>query len=263
MQNTAFSNKVVVVTGAAAGIGKSIAGAFIDVGARVLLVDYNAELLATTCAELNTEQAVGLVADMSTAPQVQADIVQQAVRQFGGLDILVNNAGVYPSKMALDISVADWDNIFDLNVRGYFFMAQQAAKYMQAHGAGGNIINISSTAAITARPGVSHYCATKAAIKMLTQVLALEWAKYNIRVNSVAPGLIETEALLASLQTSEAQAEHKEKLSYCPLERAGLGSEIAAAVLFMADNSKAAFITGQVLFVDGGYTAGKLYKTKK
>lgn len=263
MQHTRFANKTVIVTGAAAGIGKAIAGEFMASGAKVLLVDYNAQLLAKTCAEFNSDRVAGLVADMSTAPDVQQEIVQVAVEKFGSLDILVNNAGAYPSKMALDITVADWDKLFDLNVRGYFFMAQQAAKYMIEHTESGNIINISSTASVAARPGVTHYCATKAAVKMMTQGLALEWAKHKIRVNSVAPGLIETEALLASLKTTEEQDEHKEKLSYCPIERAGLGTEIAEAVMFLADNNKAAFITGHVMFVDGGYTAGKLYSTKK
>lgn len=263
MANLSFTDKSVIVTGAAAGIGKAIAQAFLDNDANVLLVDFDAALLNKTCSELDNGKVASFVADMSTAPQVQHDIVAAALAKFGRIDVLVNNAGVYPSKMAIDIAVEDWDEIFNLNVRGYFFMAQQVAKHMMNSGISGNIINISSTASIMARPGVTHYCATKAAVKMMTQVLALEWADKNIRVNSVAPGLIETEALLASLKTAEQQAEHREKLSYCPLGRAGFGSEIANAVLFLADNDKSAFTTGQVLFVDGGYTAGKVYNTKK
>jgi NAD(P)-dependent dehydrogenase (short-subunit alcohol dehydrogenase family) len=259
-----FDNKTVVVTGAAAGVGKGIVKGFLESGAKVLLVDYNEQLLNSTYSGLAVsykDNIAMFAADLRQAASVSANIVAYAEEKLGPIRILVNNAGIYPSKFALEITENDWDALYDLNVKGYFFMAQAVAKRMVDQGMKGSIINISSTASILARPGVAHYCSSKAAIKMMTQVLALEWAQYRIRVNAVAPGLIETEALLTSLDSDVAQKEHAEKISMCPLNRVGLPSEIADSVLFLASDN-AAYITGQNLFADGGYTAGRVFKSK-
>ncbi|HWR39936.1 MAG TPA: SDR family oxidoreductase [Patescibacteria group bacterium] len=259
-----FDNQTVIVTGAAAGVGKGIAAGFLDSGAKVLLVDYDKQLLANTYRELATDFAGRLamfVANLRQAASISAEIVVYAEEKFGPVRVLVNNAGIYPSKFALEITEDDWDALYDLNVKGYFFMAQAVAKNMVDKGIRGSIVNISSTASVLARPGVAHYCSSKAAVKMMTQVLALEWAQYGIRVNAVGPGLIETEALLASLDSDVARKEHKEKIVMCPLNRVGLPSEIAASVLFLA-SEHAAFTTGQNLFADGGYTAGRVFKSK-
>lgn len=259
-----FCNKTVIVTGAAAGIGMAIARAFLENGAKVLLVDFNPHLLAQTLATFAASypgRVEMMVADLRQAHIRGAEIVQTAVAKFGGLDVLVNNAGIYPSKYSLNIEEQDWDNVFDLNVKGYFFMAQAAARYWVAAGRTGNIVNISSGAAANARPGAIPYTTSKAAVVMLTHGLALEWIRKGIHVNAVGPGLIETEALMASLKTDEARAEHKEKITMIPVGRPGLPSEIAEAVLFLAsDNAK--FIVGQNLFVDGGYTCGRVFKSK-
>lgn len=260
-----YENKTVIVTGAAAGIGKAIVEAFLVNKACVLLVDYNEKLLNATLADLEKQypqQVAGMVADLSQAHAVGTEIVEKAAAAFGSVDILINNAGIYPSKYSLDVTEEDWDKVFDLNVKGYFFMAQAAARYWVAHEKKGVIINISSGAAQNARPGAIPYTTSKAAVVMLTHGLALEWIRKGIRVNAVGPGLIETEALLASLKTAEAQAEHKEKITMIPIGRPGLTTEIAETVLFLASD-KAEFIVGQNLFVDGGYTCGRVFKSKQ
>ena len=260
-----FAGKTVIVTGAAAGIGRYIAEAFLQNGANVLLVDFNKELLnkTLTCfAERFTGKAKGFIADLRQAHEVGKDIVADAIDKFGGIDVLINNAGIYPSKYLLDLEENDWNRIFDLNVKGYFFMGQAAARYWVNKKQKGVIVNISSGAAQNARPGAIPYTTSKAAVVMLTKGMALEWIRKGIRVNAVGPGLIETEALLASLNTEEAQKEHLEKITMIPIARTGLPSEIADAVLFLASD-KAEFIVGQNLFVDGGYTAGRVFKSKQ
>ncbi len=227
------------------------------------MVDYNEKLLGDTHRELAGKFAGNVAmftADLRQAAVAGSRIVAFANEKFGPVNVLVNNAGIYPSKLALEISETDWDMLFDLNVKGYFFMAQAAAQNMIDNDIKGSIVNISSTASITARPGVVHYCSSKAAVKMMTQVLALEWAQFGIRVNAVGPGLIETEALLDSLDTDTAKQEHREKIAMCPLNRVGLPSEIAESVVFLA-SSHAAFVTGQNLLADGGYTAGRVFKS--
>ena len=260
-----FAGKTVIVTGAAAGIGRYIAEAFLQNGANVLLVDFNKELLNKTLAcfaERFTGKAKGFIADLRQAHEVGKDIVADAIDKFGGIDVLINNAGIYPSKYLLDLEENDWNRIFDLNVKGYFFMGQAAARYWVNKKQKGVIVNISSGAAQNARPGAIPYTTSKAAVVMLTKGMALEWICKGIRVNAVGPGLIETEALLASLNTEEAQKEHLEKIIMIPIARTGLPSEIADAVLFLASD-KAEFIVGQNLFVDGGYTAGRVFKSKQ
>lgn len=260
----AFEGKTVIVTGGAAGIGKAIALDFLQNGANVLLVDYNEELLTKTVNEFLAtfpKKVVSFIADLRQANVIGKNIVEYAVLQFGSVDILINNAGIYPSKYSLELEEKDWNNVLDLNVKGYFFMAQAIARYLVTNKKKGVIINISSGASITARPGAIPYCTSKAAVKMLTHGLALEWIRYGIRVNAVGPGLIETEALLKSLDSDEAIKEHKEKISMIPIARTGLPEEIADAVMFVASD-KAEFVVGQNFLVDGGYTAGRVFKSK-
>lgn len=260
MDSALLAGERVVVTGAAAGIGKGIAKTLLAAGASVMLVDVNEPELIKTAMELSyKDQLRYLVADLGESDAAQ-QIMQTVVEQMGGLEVLVNCAGIYPSTPALEIELQEWNRVYDLNVRAPFFLAQAAAKVMIDKGTAGRIINISSTASEVARPGVAHYCSSKAALKMLTQVLALEWAPYGIRVNALGPGLVETETLLATLVTETAQKEHAEKLSYCPLKRAAAVEEIAEGVLFFASR-QSSYITGQTLLVDGGYSAGRVFQS--
>ncbi|MBA4494323.1 SDR family NAD(P)-dependent oxidoreductase [Paenactinomyces guangxiensis] len=255
---------VAIVTGGASGIGRGIAEALLQAGSSVLIADVNEARASDTVKELQAkygkEKTAYHVADLrqhSAAEQV----VEAALQSFGSIDILVNCAGLYPSTNALQIDESEWDVVFDVNVKAVFFLSQAAAKVMIRQGKGGRIINVTSTASEVARPGVAHYCSSKAAAKMLTQVLALEWAKHGIRVNALGPGLVETETLLSTLVTEDAVREHQEKLSYCPMNRAALIEEIAEGVLFFAtDQSR--YVTGQTLLIDGGYSAGRVFQSK-
>jgi NAD(P)-dependent dehydrogenase (short-subunit alcohol dehydrogenase family) len=261
----ALEGKTAIITGAASGIGKGIAKGFVQSGSSVLLVDINADKLADTQEELaaeNTEVKVcTMTADLREFSNFQV-IVDHAVGEMGSVDILVNCAGIYPSTPALLITEEEWDQLIDLNLKGYFFLCQTVAKQMIKQGDGGSIVNITSSASEVARPGVAHYCASKAGVKMLTQVLSLEWAEYGIRINALGPGLVETETLLKTLVTDEAKAEHKEKISYCPMNRIALLEEIADGVIFFA-SGQSSYVTGQTLLVDGGYSAGRSFQTKR
>lgn len=261
MTKNTLQGKRAIITGAAAGIGKGIAKAFLEAGASVFLVDVSQERLEVTAQELKPLGHIRTYSADLREPGVAAKIFQAALESYDQVDVLVNCAGIYPSTPALEISEKEWGEVFDLNVKGVFFLSQAVAKTMVQKKIPGRIINITSTASEVARPGVAHYCSSKAAAKMLTQVLALEWAPYGIRVNAVGPGLVETETLLTTLNSEEAQKEHKEKLSYCPLRRAALVEEIAEGVLFFA-TGQSSYVTGQTLLIDGGYSAGRVFQSK-
>lgn len=264
MSDRTFNDKAVLITGSGAGIGKGIARKFIEEGADVFLVDINEEKLVETKEELQNiagmnQEIFLLSGDLCCSP-FRKKVVDQAVLSLGKIDVLVNSAGIYPSKPALEITEKDWDAVLDLNLKAVFFLNQAVAQTMIEKKISGSLINITSTASEVARPGVVHYCSSKAGAKMMTQVLALELAPYNIRVNALGPGLVETETLMKTLTTEKAVKEHEEKLSYSPLQRAAGVEEIASGVLYFA-SSKASYVTGQTLLIDGGYSAGRIFKS--
>jgi NAD(P)-dependent dehydrogenase (short-subunit alcohol dehydrogenase family) len=266
MSERSFYNKAVLITGSGAGIGKGIAKKFVQEGADVFLVDINEGSLAETMKELQTiagpNQKIIILSGDLCISSFRKEAVEQSVESLGKIDVLVNSAGIYPSKPALEITEKDWDSVVDLNMKAVFFLNQAVAQTMIEKKTNGSLINITSTASEVARPGVVHYCASKAGVKMMTQVLALELAQYNIRVNAVGPGLVETETLMNTLTTEKAVKEHEEKLSYSPLQRAAGVEEIADGVLYFA-GSKSSYVTGQSLLIDGGYSAGRIFKSLK
>ncbi|MEU8206853.1 SDR family NAD(P)-dependent oxidoreductase [Streptosporangium sp. NPDC049046] len=246
---------VVLVTGGAQGIGRGIADAFHDAGATVVVADldetrterFAAELAATSVASPAPVSAVRL--DVRDPGSVTAAF-EHATTRHGGVDVLVNCAGVYPNTPVLDMTAAEWDEVFAVNVRGVMLTSQAFARTSGALGGGRRIVNVSSGAARSARVGAAHYCSSKAAVEMLTRVLALEFAPSGITVNAVAPGLIEVPATLAL------SAEYVTTLvAGQPVHRMGTPAEIARACLFLADPDSS-FITGSVLDVDGGFLAG-------
>jgi len=181
------------------------------------------------------------------------------VEAFGGLDVLVNCAGIFPTSSALELPVEEWDRVLGLNLRAPFLLSQAAANWLVSEGRPGNVVNIASTAGSVARPGVAHYAASKAGLVMLTKVLAIEWAEHGIRVNAVAPGLVKTPGVERALGTEESRREHGAKISKIPMSRTGEPREISSAVVFLASDSSS-FVTGQTLFVDGGYSAGHTFR---
>lgn len=249
--------QVAVVTGAASGIGRELVLAMTEAGARVLAVDRDGRGLEDTCS-LVGGVAEPLILDLleDTAGE---RVVEGAVGTFGGIDVLVNCAGIFPSSPALELATVEWDLVLGLNLRAPFLLSQAAARHMVGVREGGNIVNVASAAGAIARPGVAHYCSSKAGLIMLTKVLAIEWAEHDIRVNAVAPGLVETPGVEDLLRTEEGRQEHEQKLAKIPLARTGKPQEIAETVIFLASDA-ASFVTGHALFVDGGYSAGHTFR---
>lgn len=245
-----FTNARVIVTGATSGIGKAIARAFYQAGARVAICGRkNLEAAEQEIAGEDRSHLLACIVDLSDLGQLEA-FFQKTVKTFGGIDILVNNAGVQFPKPSVEVTQEDWSRTVDTNLRAYFFGAQLAAKDMLARGESGSIVNIGSVNAITVVPGQAVYAATKAGISQMTKSLAREWGKNGIRVNCVAPGSIPT-AINASIYADPAV--DRAMCEKIPMGRRGQVHEVADATLYMA-SPYASYITGQTLFVDGGLT---------
>ena len=252
MSELKLAAKVAVVTGAASGIGRSIAQGMVEAGARVVGVDRDPEGVQQGGYRLEREMLpLGIDLTEDDAP---SRIVEAALERFGSIDVLVNCAGIFPSTPALEISHDEWDRVFGINLRAPFLCSQEIVRWAVRNGRSCSIVNVASSAGVVARPGVAHYCASKAALIMLTKALAVEWAEHGIRVNAVAPGLVETPGVAELTSTEQGQEEHHRKIDRIPLARPGEPREIAEAVLYL---SSASYVTGETLFVDGGYAAGR------
>src|SRR3989454_11626132 len=246
-----FTDQVVLITGAGAGIGSGMAKAFHDAGARVALGDFRETAIARTAARLGSSSRVYTrTVDVRDA-RATAEFLDGAERALGPVTVAVANAGIYPNTPVLDMTPEEWDRVMETNVRGVFLTCQAAARAMVARGTRGKIITLSSGAALSGRVGAAHYCASKAGVLMFTKVLALELARHHINVNSIAPGLIEVEG-----EVSPLTAEHVETLTrQIPCGRIGTPQDVANAALFLA-SPLAEFITGEVVAVNGGASAG-------
>lgn len=236
-----------LVTGGGRGIGRAVCLALAKAGVD-LCINYAAgssaaEQTAEECRELGV-QAVVLQADVTNPAECQ-NLVEKAAGTFGRLDVLVNNAGVNADKLILRMQEADFDKVIDTNLKGAFFCCKAACKLMMRQRYG-RIINISSVVGLHGNAGQSNYAASKAGLIGLTKSLAKEFAARGVTVNAVAPGFIETDMTAAMPEAAKAAA-----LAAVPAGRIGHADEVAAAVAFLA-SSQAAYITGQVLCVDGG-----------
>jgi NAD(P)-dependent dehydrogenase (short-subunit alcohol dehydrogenase family) len=247
-----MSNPVVLITGALTGIGRATALAFANEGARIVVSgrrDDAGQALATELRALGAE-AEFIRADVRHENEVQ-DMVDKTVARFGRLDVAVNNAGTEGTPGPVTEQTAEsYAATFDTNVLGVLLSLKHELRVMQAQGAG-SIVNLSSTMGHRGAPGASLYTASKHAVEGLTKSAALEGAAFGVRVNAVAPGPIET----AMLDRFTGNADRKAGLvAGVPLKRAGRPEEIADAIVF-ASSSKASFISGQVIAVNGGKTA--------
>jgi 3-oxoacyl-[acyl-carrier protein] reductase len=249
-----FTNHVVLITGAGAGIGFGIAKAFHEAGARVALGDVRETAAVRAASRLGSSPPVYTRSVDVRDPRSTAEFFSGAEHALGPVTVAVANAGIYPNTPVLEMAAEEWDRVMETNVRGVFLTCQAAARKMVAGGAGGKIVTIASGAAFSGRPGAAHYCASKAGVVMFTKVLALELAKHHINVNCIAPGLIEVEG-----EVSPLTAEYVETLTRSiPWGRIGNPQDIANAALFLA-SPLAEFITGEVLAVNGGSSAGRAF----
>ena len=248
-----LSGKSAIVTGAASGIGREIALTLAANGAQVTVADINPEGAASVAGQIAESGGMAEVAqvDVTDSERVNS-MVEAATSAFGSLDILVNVAGFGFNSRIVDMREEDWDLVLGVNLKGQFLCCRAAARRMIEQGQGGRIVNIASTAANNARYEGGAYCAAKAGVVQLTKVLALELGEYGITVNAVGPGFTETPA------TVESSDEYRSNfLAQVPAGRSGRTSDIANAVLFLA-SPLAEYVNGQAIYVDGGYSAGKL-----
>lgn len=247
-----FDGSNVIVTGACGIYGRWIAEAFAREGARLCLTDRDADALEACLAEIAPASGSFAVAGDLTKDDDVRSLAAEVERIWGAPDILVNNAGVYPSGFLLDIDVAEWDRIMDLNLRTPFLLTQQMALLMVKQKRPGSVINISSGASGKMRRSVVPYCVSKTALDRLTKGFAIELAEFGIRVNAVEPGFA------AGSTTSPLTEDHvRNTLGGIPLGRASSKDDAANAVLFLCSEA-ASYITGATLSVDGGNSIGSL-----
>lgn len=240
------------ITGAARGIGKCLAEAFTEMGASIAIVDIDIEEAEKTAGELTDRYSTHTIAircDVTDAEDVER-MMDTFIKEYGTIDFAINNAGIANTYPAEEISSKDFKKVVDINLNGVFLTAQAAARQMIKEGKAGSIVNTASMSAhiINTPQTIANYCASKGGVLLLTKALAVEWAKYNIRVNCVSPGYMATE-LVAEMKNM-----HEGWISKIPAGRLGVPEDLAGAYLYLLSDA-ARYTTGTDLIVDGGYTS--------
>ena len=250
-----LKNKVAIITGARRGMGKSHALTLAKAGAKVVVADISQEDCEMVVEEIKKQggEALAVKCDVTKKDDID-NMVKVAMEKWRKVDILVNNAGICQFKPFLELTEEEWDRTLDINLKGYFLCAQAAAKEMvkQKSGAIVNIASIAMGQMGKGMAGLAHYSASKGGIAALTKTLALELAPYNIRVNAIAPGAIDT-PMSASIKMDQKALEAT--LAMIPLHRMGKAEEVSNLVLFLASGASS-YITGSTVIIDGGWLAG-------
>jgi NAD(P)-dependent dehydrogenase (short-subunit alcohol dehydrogenase family) len=250
-----FQGKVIIVTGAAMGIGKAAAKAFAQEGGRVALVDIDAQAAAKALEELYQipAEAIYLPCDVSKEADVRS-MVEHVTGLWGRLDVLVNNAGIYRQGNILEATGEDWDRILSINLTGAFLCSKYAAEFM-VHQGQGVIVNVASEAGLVGIGGQVAYNVSKAGMINLTRSCAVDLARFGVRVNCVCPGTTFTPLVEAAVNRAADPQQARHLLeSVRPMNRLGKVEEIASGILFMASDEPG-YATGAVLSIDGGFTA--------
>ncbi len=250
-----LKDKVAIITGARRGMGRTHALILAKAGAKVVVSDISQEDCQKVVDEIEKDggEALAYKCDVSKKEEIEG-MVKETVDKFGKVDILVNNAGIAQFKPFLELTEEEWDRTLDINLKGYFLCAQTVAKEMVKQKSGA-IVNIASVAMGQVGVGflnLAHYCASKGGIVGMTEALALELAPYNIRINAVSPGMIET-PMIDSIKENPEQ--EKELLKRVPMKRMGKPEEVSNLVLFLVSD-ESSYMTGSIVVVDGGWLAG-------
>jgi NAD(P)-dependent dehydrogenase (short-subunit alcohol dehydrogenase family) len=250
-----LKGKVAIITGAGKGMGEADSIKLAQAGAKVVLADIDTASCEKVAEKIKKEKGEALVVkcDQSKKADVE-NVVKETLKKFGKIDILVNNAGIFPFEPFLQMPEANFEKVIDINLKGYFLMAQACAKEMvkQKSGAIVNITSVAMGQVGMGFAGLTHYCASKGGITAMSEAMALELAPMGIRVNCIAPGAIDTPGASTTKMDEKAM---EAMLAPIPMKRKGKSEEIANAVLFLA-SGESSYMTGSVVIVDGGWCAG-------
>ena len=249
-----LQDKVAIITGGASGIGRGIAEGLADAGADIVIAARRLKRCEQACQSIAARTGVKTLpvrCDISDSVQIDK-LVNRVMAQFGQIDILVNNSGVGGSeKPILKMDEKDWDFVIDINLKGMFLLSKAVAAKMVECAQGGRIINVASIGGLIGWPNMSAYCASKGGCLQATKVMALEWARYNIRVNAILPGYFETPM---NTDFFSSDAGQKVVKSSIPLRRIAQIDEIRGLAILLASEASS-FMTGSALVIDGGQTA--------
>ncbi len=249
-----LDGKVAVVTGAAQGLGKAMASALADVGADIAILDLNLEKAKTTAAEIAEKfgvKAEAFQVNVADPASCQA-AVDEVCKVWDHIDVLMNNAGICINQDAEEVPLEDWHKVIDINMNGVWYMSQIVGRIMIKQG-GGNIVNTSSMSAVIVNDpqGQVSYNASKAGVSHMTKSLAAEWCKYNIRVNAIAPGYMDTDLVHKTYLEDGPWAKRWNSLT--PMKRPGRPEELGPLAVYLASDAST-FVTGSIVLIDGGDT---------
>ncbi len=254
--NSRLKDKIAIVTGAGSGIGRAIALAMVREGARVVLVGRRNDRVEAVAREVPREEqgsAMALAADVSKRDEIER-VLQETVKAFGGINVLVNNAGILHAGTAEQITEAQWDETFNINVRGLWLLSRAMLPHLRKAG-GGSIINVASVLGINGVRNRAAYAASKGAVVLLTKCMAIDHGDENIRVNAICPSFVETDLTAAVLSNAaDPDAMRRERIGVHPVGRLGQPEDMAGLAVYLASD-ESSWVTGAVFPVDGGYLA--------